>query len=61
MIIDHIMNYPPVIKLILFQSHISENVHEVNEVLKQNPDCANYAEVYDKCGLLTNKVCICNV
>ncbi|XP_026332292.1 guanine deaminase-like [Hyposmocoma kahamanoa] len=37
------------------QSHISENVEEVNEVLRQNPGCVNYAEVYDKCAILTNK------
>lgn len=43
----------------LFQSHISENVEEVNEVLRQNPGCVNYAEVYDKCAILTNKVCMC--
>lgn len=40
----------------LFQTHISEQIDEVKEVLRQNPDCKNYAEVYDKCAVLIDKV-----
>lgn len=37
------------------QSHISENTDEVKFTHELYPDCKNYAEVYDKAGLLTNK------
>ncbi|XP_046982473.1 guanine deaminase isoform X1 [Schistocerca americana] len=37
------------------QSHISENEGEVQTVAEMYPNCANYAEVYDKAGLLTSK------
>lgn len=37
------------------QSHISENEGEVQTVAEMYPDCANYAQVYDKAGLLTQK------
>lgn len=40
----------------MFQSRISENKEEVKQVLKQNPGSMNYAEVYEKCDVLTNKV-----
>ena len=35
------------------QTHISENVDEINLVLSQFPECKSYAEVYDKTNLLT--------
>lgn len=38
------------------QTHISENIGEVEYVRGLYPQCANYTEVYDKAGLLTNKV-----
>ncbi|XP_014246516.1 guanine deaminase isoform X2 [Cimex lectularius] len=37
------------------QSHISENLEEIKLTMELFPDCANYADVYDKAGLLTNK------
>ncbi|XP_041459956.1 guanine deaminase-like isoform X1 [Lytechinus variegatus] len=37
------------------QSHISENRDEVKTVLEFYPDCKNYTDVYDKCGLMTDK------
>lgn len=37
------------------QSHIAENLDEVEFTLKLFPGHANYAEVYDAAGLLTNK------
>lgn len=37
------------------QSHISENVDEVKFAAKLFPDAKNYADIYDKCNLLTNK------
>ncbi|XP_039760220.1 guanine deaminase [Pararge aegeria] len=39
----------------MIQSHISENKQEVEYVLQTNSDCANYADVYDQCGILNNK------
>jgi guanine deaminase len=40
----------------MLQTHISENVGEIAAVKKLYPECKNYADVYDKAGLLTNKV-----
>ncbi|XP_038207384.1 guanine deaminase [Zerene cesonia] len=37
------------------QSHVSENTKEIEYVLSQFPGCANYSDIYDKCGILTNK------
>lgn len=37
------------------QSHISENLDEIKFTLELFPDHANYAEVYDAAGLLTNR------
>ncbi|PSN46074.1 Guanine deaminase [Blattella germanica] len=37
------------------QTHISENPGEIAAVLELYPDCKNYADVYDKANLLTNK------
>ncbi|KAJ1527088.1 hypothetical protein ONE63_008628 [Megalurothrips usitatus] len=37
------------------QTHISENMGEIEAVRATYPQCANYAEVYDRAGLLTNK------
>lgn len=45
--------------IMMFQSRISESQEEVKEVLRLNPGCMNYAEVYDKCDVLTNKVRTC--
>jgi guanine deaminase len=40
----------------MLQTHISENTGEVVAVQKMYPECKNYADVYDRAGLLTNKV-----
>jgi len=45
----------------LFQTHISENPGEVAAVEELYPDCKNYADVYDKAKLLTDKVSFCPV
>uniref|UniRef100_A0A8D9AEJ2 Guanine deaminase n=1 Tax=Cacopsylla melanoneura TaxID=428564 RepID=A0A8D9AEJ2_9HEMI len=37
------------------QTHLSENVDEIATVLKMNPDCRTYTEVYERAGLLTKK------
>lgn len=37
------------------QSHISENTGEVIWVSELHPECASYADVYDKMGLLTDR------
>lgn len=37
------------------QTHISENPGEIEAVANLYPDAKNYADVYDKAGLLTNK------
>ncbi|OTA69326.1 guanine deaminase [Hypoxylon sp. EC38] len=37
------------------QTHISENVNEIQLVREMFPDCENYADVYDKFGLLGEK------
>ncbi|XP_063832396.1 guanine deaminase [Ostrinia nubilalis] len=37
------------------QSHISENHSEIEYVLKINPTCKSYAEVYDKNRILNNR------
>ncbi|KAL7628808.1 hypothetical protein AAE478_000323 [Parahypoxylon ruwenzoriense] len=37
------------------QTHISENVSEIQLVRDMFPECKHYAEVYDKYNLLTNK------
>ena len=37
------------------QSHLSENKKEIAWVKELHPECKNYAEVYDRCGLLTDK------
>jgi len=43
------------------QTHISENTGEIAFVKELYPDCKNYAEVYHKAKLLTNKVSIANL
>ena len=37
------------------QSHLSENKKEIVWVKELHPECKNYAEVYDRYGLLTDK------
>ncbi|XP_077285944.1 guanine deaminase [Arctopsyche grandis] len=37
------------------QSHISENIGEINAVKEMFPECKTYAEVYDRAGLLMDK------
>ncbi|XP_048007261.1 guanine deaminase [Leguminivora glycinivorella] len=37
------------------QSHISENLKEIEYVLEINPSCTSYSEVYDKSQILNNK------
>ncbi|KAI1142922.1 guanine deaminase [Hypoxylon sp. FL0543] len=37
------------------QTHISENINEIQLVREIFPDCENYADVYDKFGLLGRK------
>ncbi|VVD03711.1 guanine deaminase [Leptidea sinapis] len=37
------------------QSHISEHRDEVEYVLKTNPNCTSYSDVYDKCNILNNQ------
>ncbi|KAJ2954747.1 hypothetical protein O0L34_g3050 [Tuta absoluta] len=37
------------------QSHISENIKEIEHVLNTNQDCNSYAEVYDKSKLLNSR------
>lgn len=40
---------------LLIQSHVSENLSEIDWVKSLHPDCPNYTSVYDKCGLLNEK------
>ncbi len=40
---------------VFVQSHISENVDEVQWVRELHPDCASYADVYFRHGLLTDR------
>lgn len=35
-----------------FQSHMDENRTEVKWVLQRHPECKNYGETYEKCGVL---------
>ncbi|XP_076292507.1 guanine deaminase isoform X2 [Lasioglossum baleicum] len=37
------------------QSHISENLQEIEAVKQIFPECSSYADVYDTAGLLTDK------
>jgi len=37
------------------QSHICENISEIEWVKSLHPECKSYSEVYDKHKLLTNK------
>ncbi|KAL1453000.1 hypothetical protein WDU94_007177 [Cyamophila willieti] len=37
------------------QTHLSENSDEIATVLKMNPGCRTYTEVYERAGLLTKK------
>lgn len=37
------------------QTHISENLSEIEEIKKKYPEYSSYAAVYDNAGLLTNK------
>ncbi|XP_013186167.2 guanine deaminase [Amyelois transitella] len=37
------------------QSHISENLSEIDYVLQQFPSCKSYGDVYDKSNILNNK------
>ncbi|XP_043261853.1 guanine deaminase isoform X2 [Colletes gigas] len=37
------------------QSHISENLDEIEAVKNKFPECSSYADVYDASGLLTSK------
>ena len=39
-----------------FQTHISENTGEIEFVKELFPESLHYTDVYDKCGLLSNKV-----
>ncbi|XP_069361751.1 guanine deaminase isoform X2 [Maniola hyperantus] len=38
-----------------YKSHISENKEEIEFVLKTNPVCSHYTEVYDRCEILNNR------
>lgn len=38
------------------QTHLSENTSEIQKVKEMYPDCRHYVDVYDKAGLLTEKV-----
>lgn len=38
------------------QTHVSENKAEIEAVANEYPDCKNYVDVYDKAGLITEKV-----
>jgi guanine deaminase len=40
----------------MLQTHISENKGEVVAIRELYPECRTYADVYDRAGLLTNKV-----
>lgn len=40
---------------IAIQTHLSENIPECKWVKELEPDCDNYAEVYNRCGLLTDR------
>ncbi|XP_075984852.1 guanine deaminase isoform X2 [Anticarsia gemmatalis] len=37
------------------QSHISENLQEIEYVLETNENCKSYGDVYDKSGILNNR------
>lgn len=37
------------------QTHLSENVNEIEWVSSLFPECESYADVYDSCGLLTKR------
>jgi len=39
----------------LIQTHIAENNSEIELVKDLHSDCKHYTDVYDKCGLLTNR------
>ena len=41
---------------LLIQTHISENNEEIKQVKKEFPDCMNYTQVYDKAGLINERV-----
>lgn len=45
-----------IVKIPLFQTHISENVDEVKAVRNIFKEYPSYASVYNAAGLLTNKV-----
>lgn len=34
-----------------FQSHLDENKTEIKWVMQRHPDCKNYSETYEKCGV----------
>lgn len=40
---------------LLIQSHISENLNEISFTKELFPQASNYADVYKRCGLLTEK------
>ena len=40
---------------LLVQTHVSENLGEIEWVQSLHPDCESYCEVYDKVGLLSNR------
>jgi guanine deaminase len=46
---------------IFIQTHLSENLDEIKWVKSLFPDCANYTEVYEKYGLLTDKTLLAHV
>ncbi|XP_047034400.1 guanine deaminase isoform X2 [Helicoverpa zea] len=41
--------------VISYQSHISENLSEIEYVLQTNPKCRTYGDVYDESGIFTDK------
>lgn len=45
-----------IIKIPLFQTHISENVDEIKAVRNMYKEYPSYASIYNAAGLLTNKV-----
>ena len=45
----------------IFQTHVSENLDEIEAVKNMFPEYPSYTAVYDGAGLLTCKVCQINI
>lgn len=39
-----------------FQAHLDENRTEIKWILERHPECRNYAETYEKCGVFGKEV-----